>query len=158
MTSNIEPLADEPCASSPMQRCLLLRLGQVRYFYSIAKVWLKYRKSVSVFISQSNQTFVWTNQAHVIVAFLVFSLLIDADAVQKILQPTSIPSLHLHHDEMLLPVKEETCGAYTYEDSFLLRYSDSENADDIPDASAAESGKHWFSIYVFVQMNIFKSY
>ena len=73
MTSNIERLADEPCASSPIQRSLLLRLGQVRYFYSMAKVWLKYRKSVSVFISQSNQTFVWTYQAHVIVAFLVFS-------------------------------------------------------------------------------------
>ena len=75
-------------------------------------------------------------------------MFIDVDVVQKILQPTAIPSLHLHRDEMLLPVKEVTCGAYTYEDSFLLRYSDFENADDIPDASAAEPGKHWFSIYV----------
>ena len=81
-------------------------------------------------------------------------MVIDVDVVRKVLQPTSIPNLHLHRDEMLLPVKEETCGGYTYEDSFILRSPDYENADDIPDASAAECGKHWFSIYVHVKMNI----
>ena len=85
-------------------------------------------------------------------------MFIDVDVVQKILRPTSIPSLHLHRDEMLLPVIEETCGAYTYEDSFLLRYPDYENAGYIPDASAAECGKHGFCIYVHVQMNIIKFY
>ena len=80
-------------------------------------------------------------------------MLIDIDVTQRILQPTAIPSLHLHCDEMLLPVKEETCGAYTYEDSFLLRHLDTKTADDIPDASIALSGKHWFSIYVQIQMN-----
>ena len=80
-------------------------------------------------------------------------MFIDVNVVQKILQPTAIPSLHLHRDEMLLPVKEETCGANTFEDSFLLRHLDTKTADDIPDASAADSGKHWFSIYVQIQMN-----